>query len=95
MRRRQNKAKRGYRIIIILAIIAIPLFYLGRRVYTFCDAVLEEKSLEKQRTVLRAENDVMKMRIDEYKQGTLIETKAREELGMIREGEKVYLVRKR
>ncbi len=95
MKRRQKRAKRGYRIILILVVIAIPLFYLGRRVYTFCDAVLEERNLERQRTVLRAENDVMKMRIDEYRQGTLVETKAREELGMIREGEKVYLVRKR
>lgn len=95
MKRRRKQAKRGYRVIVILAILAVPLFYLGKRVYKFADALLEEKELEKRRIVLRAENDVLMLRIDEYRKGGLTETKAREDLGMIKEGEKVYLVPKK
>jgi cell division protein FtsB len=44
---------------------------------------------------MKAENDVLKQRINEYKKGNLIETKAREELGMIKPGEKIYIIRER
>lgn len=94
MKRRRNRAKRGYGIIILLAVLAIPLFYLGRRVYRLTGAVLEERRLVRTKTVLRAENDMLMMRIDEYRKGGLIETKAREELRMIREGEKIYILEK-
>jgi len=95
MKRRRKRAKKSHRIIILLVILAVPLFYLGKRVYKFADAVLEEKDLEKNRIVLRAENDILMLRLDEYRKGNLTETRAREDLGMIREGEKVYLLRKK
>jgi cell division protein FtsB len=95
MKKRRKQRSRRYRIFLIGAILAIPLFYLGRRVYRLTDAILEENSLDKQRVILRAENDVLKRRIDEYRKGDLVETKAREDLGMIRKGEKVYLIKKR
>ncbi len=93
-KRRKQKSKR-YRILLLGAILTIPLFYMGRRVYRLTDAIFEEKSLDKQRVILQAENDVLKKRIDEYRKGNLVETKAREDLGMIKKGEKVYLIRKR
>lgn len=59
------------------------------------DAIFDEKNLKKQRVILRAENDVLKQRINEYKKGGLIETRAREDLGMIKKGEKIYLIREK
>lgn len=95
MKRRRKQRSKRYRILLLGVILAIALFYLGRRVYRLTDAIFEEKNLDKQRVILRAENDVLKKRIDEYRKGNLVETKAREDLGMIKKGEKVYLIRKR
>lgn len=95
MRRRRKRASRKIRLFIVLAILAIPMFYLGKRVYKFADALFEEKRLKKDIIILRAENEVLRQRIDEYKKGNLIETKAREDLGMIKEGEKIYLIREK
>lgn len=94
MRRRRKRSPKRLRILLILIILAIPVFYLGRRVYKFGDASLEERRLKKEKVVLQAENEVLKQRINEYKKGNLIETKAREDLGMIKEGEKIYILRK-
>ena len=93
-RRRKRKPKR-LRTIVILALLAIPLFYLGRRIYKHADAMFKESNLKKETIILKAENDVLKQRIDEYKKGNLIETKAREDLGMIRKDEKIYLIGKK
>ncbi|UCF71268.1 MAG: septum formation initiator family protein [candidate division WOR-3 bacterium] len=95
MNRRRKKVKRRYGIIAIIVILSVPVFYLGKRVYKFAGALLEERELEKKKIVLQAENDVMMLRIEEYRKGGLTETKAREDLGMIREGEKVFLVPKK
>ena len=93
MRRRRKRASKKYKIILILAILAIPMFYLGKRLYRFGDAWLEERRLKRNIVIMKAENDVLKQRIHEYKKGNLIETKAREDLGMIRPGEKIYIIR--
>lgn len=93
MRRRRKRASKKYKIILILAILAVPMFYLGKRLYRFGDAWLEERRLKKNIVIMKAENDVLKQRIHEYKKGNLIETKAREDLGMIRPGEKIYIIR--
>ena len=98
MKRRRKKTKqtrKRYRVLILAVLLAVPLLYLGRRVYRFADAIFEEKNLKKQRVILRAENDVLKQRINEYKKGGLIETRAREDLGMIKKGEKIYLIREK
>lgn len=95
MKRRRNRAKKGYGIIILLVVLAIPVFYLGRRVCRLAGAVFEEKRLSRAKIVLRAENDMLMMRLDEYRKGGLIETKAREELRMIRKGEKIYILKER
>jgi len=94
MRRRRKRSSKRFKILLILVILAIPVFYLGRRVYRFGDASLEERRLKKEIVVLQAENEVLKQRINEYKKGNLIETKAREDLGMIKAGEKIYILRK-
>ena len=95
MRRRRKRSSKRYKIILILAILAIPMFYLGKRLYRFGDAWFEERRLKKNIIIMKAENDVLKQRINEYKKGNLIETKAREDLGMIRRGEKIYIIREK
>ncbi len=79
----------------MLALLALPLFYLGKRVSEYVGSVQEEHELKKKIMILRAENEVLKNRITEYKRGSLIEAKARAELGMIRPNEKVYIVIKK
>jgi cell division protein FtsB len=95
MRRRRKRAPKRFKVILILAILAVPMFYLGKRVYRFGDALLEERELKKNMIILEAENEVLKQRIYEYKKGNLIETKAREDLGMIKKGEKIYIIREK
>jgi cell division protein FtsB len=93
--RRRKRSSRKIKVFVILAIIIIPVFYLGKKVYRYGDALLEERRLKKDMVILQAENEVLTQRINDYKKGMLIETKAREELGMIKKGEKVYIVRAR
>lgn len=81
-------------IIIILIIVALPLIYFGRRVYHYVTAVHEEHRLRKGILVLRAENEVLTDRINQYRRGTLLEAKARDDLGMIKKEEKIFLVPK-
>jgi cell division protein FtsB len=77
---------------LILLVMVVPLFYFGRRAYKLVHSVHEERGLKKRIVVLEAENEVLRNRISEYKRGTLIEAKARDDLGMIKKGEKVYLI---
>lgn len=95
MKRRRKRSSRIPRWLLILMIIALPLFYLGKRVYKLVDSMLEEKSLKKKIVILQAENEVLRQRINEYKKGSLIETRARDNLGMIKQGEKIYLIHKK
>ena len=44
--------------------------------------------------ILKAENEVLQERIDAYKKGILLEARARDNLGMIKKGEKVYLIKR-
>ena len=43
--------------------------------------------------ILEAEKEAIRRRIEEYKKGTVLEAKARDDLGMIKEGEKVFLIK--
>lgn len=94
MRRRKHSSNR-IRVIVFLAILILPVFYLGKRVYRYVDSRLEEQRLKKEVLILQAENEVLKQRINEYKKGRLVETKAREELGMIKKGEKIYIIKEK
>jgi len=58
-------------------------------------SIHEESMLKKHILILEAENEMLKNRINEYKRGMLLEVKARDDLGMIRRGEKVYLIPKK
>jgi cell division protein FtsB len=81
-------------MVVFLIIIAIPAIYFGRRLYTYVSALQEEHTLRRNLVVLKAEIEVLRIRLNEYKRGTLLEAKARDDLGMIKKGEKVYLVPK-
>ncbi len=73
-------------------LIVVPLFYLSRRVFILVRAIHEENMLKKQILILEAESEILQSRINDYKRGILLEVKARDDLGMIKEGEKVYLI---
>ncbi|NOR17078.1 hypothetical protein GQ543_05135 [candidate division WOR-3 bacterium] len=90
-RSRRRLSKKG-RWIIVLLIIALPLFYFSRRVYKLVSSIQEENNLKNEIIILKAENEVMQNRINEYKRRNILEAKARDDLGMIKKGEKVYLV---
>jgi len=92
MKRRRKRLSTYQRWLIILLLIVVPLFYFGKRFYKLIRSIEEEKYLRKGILILEAENEVLGNRIGEYKRGTLIEAKARDDLGMIKKGEKVYLI---
>ena len=55
----------------------------------------EVSAVHKEMLILEAEIEVIKSRIKEYRRGNLIEAKARDDLGMIKKDEKVYLIQKK
>ena len=89
-----KRARRRTRWLLVLAIIIIPMVYFSRRAFRFFSVLREEHKLQKSIIVIRAENQVLQQRIDDYRKGVLLETKARDELGMIKKGEKVYLIKR-
>jgi cell division protein FtsB len=78
--------------IVLYLLILIPSFYFSRKLYLLVSAIHEEKVLVKSSLVMMAENELLKKRIDEYRKGTMIEAKARDDLGMIKEGEKIFII---
>ncbi len=50
--------------------------------------------MKKEILILTAENEVMERRIEEYRKGKTIEAKVRDDLGMIKEGERIYIIKK-
>jgi cell division protein FtsB len=94
MRKKQKRMKPRLRWLLFVVIIAFPLFYFGKRAYTYGHLRRTEKQMEKEILIRQAENEVLRNRINEYKRGSLLEAKARDDLGMIKKGEQVYLVPK-
>ncbi|MCX7995337.1 MAG: septum formation initiator family protein [candidate division WOR-3 bacterium] len=70
----------------------LPGLYLGRKIFFLLNAYHTERSLTRDILILKAENEMLEKRIAEYKRGTLIETRARNELGMIKKNEKIFLI---
>ena len=95
MRKKRRRLSKKGRLIIILLIVVIPLLYFGRRVYKLISSKHEENCLREEIIILEAESEVIRHRIKEYKRGTILEAKARDDLGMIKKGEKVYLIPKK
>jgi len=89
-----KRSRKKMRWLLVLAIIIIPMIYFSRRAVRFISALNEEHRLQKNILVIRAENQATQQRIDDYRKGVLLETKARDELGMIKKGEKVYLIKR-
>ena len=94
MKKRRKKKRNRTRFIILIIIILLPLIYFGRRMYRYVTAVRSEHRMRKGILILRAENEVLIDRINQYRRGTLLEAKARDDLGMIKKGEKIFLVPK-
>ena len=63
--------------------------------YTFVHSRQYEVNLKKEILILEAENEVLQNRIEEYKKGNLLEAKARDELGMIKKDDKIYIIQKK
>lgn len=81
------------RSVIIILFIIIPVLYIGNKLFLLLNASYAEKMLQKNIIILSAENEVLRQRISEYRKGTLIEARARDDLGMIKKGEKVYFLK--
>jgi cell division protein FtsB len=94
MRKRRKRIQPRLRWVLILIVIAFPLFYFGKRAYTYGSLHRAEKRMEREVLIRQAENEVLRDRINEYKRGAVLEAKARDDLGMIKRGEQVYLVPK-
>jgi cell division protein FtsB len=93
MKKSKKRGQKKGRWIIMLLVISIPLFYFVRKAYILVNSVYEERNMKKEILLIKARKELLRDRINEYKRGNLIEAKARDDLGMIRKGEKVYLVR--
>jgi len=91
--RRKKRLPRG-RWFIIFFLLAIPLFHLTRKVYQFSNSKYEMYTLKKDILILEAENEVLENRIGDYKKGKFVEARARDDLGMIREDEMIYIILK-
>jgi len=81
------------RLIILALAILLPLLFAGPRYYRLINSRREEVRLKQTLLILEAEKEAVRRRIDDYKKGTLLEAKARDDLGMIKKGEKVYLIK--
>ena len=81
------------RLIILALAILLPLILAGPRYYRLINSRREEAKLKRSLLILEAEREVVSRRIDEYRKGTILEAKARDDLGMIKKGEKVYLIK--
>ncbi len=95
MKRRSKKKtseRFKFKYIIILFLLLIPLFYLGRKVYKYLDLIFQVWGDKRKMLVLKGENEVLQGRIDAYKKGLLLEARARDDLGMIKKGDRVYLI---
>ena len=93
--KKRKKSLSRFNWIFLLVIIFLPLVYFGRRFYKYVSMQKEVSSVRKDILVLEAEIEVIKSRIREYRRGNLIEAKARDDLGMIKKGEKVYLIQRK
>ncbi|MEO0184198.1 MAG: septum formation initiator family protein [candidate division WOR-3 bacterium] len=81
------------RWILLVVFVLIPLLYFGRKLFLLINAFHTERILQKQILILSAENELLKKRIDDYRRGLFVETRARDDLGMIKKGEKVYFLK--
>ncbi len=95
MKRTRRRVSRKKWWIVFLLVTAIPLFYFSRRAYRLISSIHEVNTLKKEILILKAKDEVLRNRIGEYRRGNLVEAKARDELGMIKKGEKVYLIREK
>ena len=90
--KKTHPVKKSRLIILVLAIL-LPLIFAGPRYYRLINSRREEVKLKRSLLILAAEKEAVRRRIDEYKKGTVLEAKARDDLGMIKKGEKVYLIK--
>ncbi|MEO0137795.1 MAG: septum formation initiator family protein [candidate division WOR-3 bacterium] len=79
---------------LVLFFFMLPGLYLGRKIFILVNAYYTERNLKRSIIVLSAENELLKKRIEEYKSGRFIEAKARNDLGMIKKDEKIYVILK-
>lgn len=93
--RYSKKRKRNRLILVISAIVlvTVPLFVGSAGLLKLMRLKREQRLLKQQILILKAENEVLAHRVELYQRSNeLVERKARDELGMIRDGEKVYQI---
>ena len=90
---KKRKRNRLLLIITIVVVVTTPLFVGSAGFIRIMNLKHQRNSLHQQLLILKAEKEVVDKRIELYLQSKeLIERKARDELGMIRDGEKVFQV---
>lgn len=89
--KKTQPVKKG-RLIILALVILLPIIFAGPRYYRLINSRREEVRLKRLLLIYEAEKEAIRRRIDDYKKGTVLEAKARDDLGMIKKGEKVYLI---
>lgn len=80
-------------VLVILVFVLLPLAFASRRIYRLVRAARDERVMKRAVLILQAENEVRERRLAEYRKGSILEAKARDDLGMIKEGEKVYIIK--
>ncbi len=93
--KKKKKRQSPFGWIILLIIVCLPLVYFGRRFHKFINMRHEVLNARREVIVLEAELEVIRSRIKEYRRGNLVEAKARDDLGMMRKGEKIYLIQRK
>ncbi len=79
---------------LIIFLVILPALYIGRKAFLLINAYHTENMLCKNIIILSAENELLRKRIDYYRAGTLLEAKARDDLGMVKRNESIYLLKK-
>ncbi len=88
---KKRKRNRLLLLIIVIVVVTLPLFVGSAGLIRITKLKREKRILQKQILILKAEKEVIDQRIERYlHDNELIERKARDELKMIKDGEKVY-----
>ena len=93
---RYSKERKRNRLILIISavvLVTLPLFVGSAGLVKLLKLNRERMNLRRQILIFKAENEVLAQRVEMYLHNKeMVERKARDELGMIRDGEKVYQI---
>ncbi len=90
---KKRKRNRILLVIFVIVVVTLPLFVGSAGLIKLMKLKREKHALTRQISILKAEKEVLEQRAEMYlKDDKIIERKARDELGMIREGERIFQI---